>query len=235
LPADSWWLVQGGINDVLFLAGSWQGMTPGEAPFRSTLASLLPAAELPPVDDGPGAEARAGAAYMRRLADRLADAVQEQALDKGIRRVILLNMPDLTHTPMIRRLLDSLGTAPGQPAGPLKAVFNSWIGAYNQQLAARFASELRVLLFDFQTWSDSLASRPTSLGFSNVSDALCPPSGVSPAGLRLFDLALCDTAALVVIPDWQGYAWADDLHPSPKAHEALARSILSAIAAKGWR
>jgi phospholipase/lecithinase/hemolysin len=232
---DGWWLVQGGINDILFLAGSWQGMTPNEAPFRSTLASLLPAADLPPADAGLEAQARAGAAYMRRLADRLAVAARELALDKGAQRVILLNMPDLTHTPMIRRVLNNQRMGPGQPAGALRAALSAWVDAYNQQLAARFASEPRVLLFDFHAWTADVANRPATLGFNNASDALCPPSSVGPGGLRLFDLARCDTTTLATIPGWQGYAWADDLHLSPRAHDALAHSILSALAAKGWR
>jgi phospholipase/lecithinase/hemolysin len=100
-----------------------------------------------------------------------------------------------------------------------------------------------VVLVDFYTsFNDQIAS-PAQYSLTNVKTPACPITGLGSDGLPTYTFATCTDVALSATPPagsdgtanwWKSYAFSDSFHPTPYAHDLLARRIMKSLADAGW-
>ncbi len=151
----------------------------------------------------------------------LAVLVKNQMVAKGARRVVVVNLPNVSLTPS--------SVAQGPAAQALTAAMTQ---AYNSQLAAGLHKQKSVLLVDAYTRSNDQAANPARYGFSNVDTPACSNSSpLNPiAGYSL----TCNTASTLTGMDVSRYAYADTVHPTPYAHGLLADLVRASMKKAGW-
>lgn len=245
-------LVDGGGNDAAALALAW--LRRGDdafATYAALLRTLLSASEVSAALTGgiPALEA-AGGSYMRAVADRMHDLLRARALGRGAQRVLLLNAPDIAHTPRVQALLDRYATSEGGGAQGAasrlhaQALLRSWVDTFNHRLASRAAGEPRIAIVDFRAALDAWVSQPSTFGLRNVSTPACPNSveglpDASPAQV----FAACTETALARSPppgntdgpDWhRRWLFADGFHPTPYGHELLHQAVMASMRRAGW-
>ena len=81
-----------------------------------------------------------------------------------------------------------------------EGLFNSWIQAFNAQLAARAAGDSRVVVVDFYTNFKEQVENPAQFGLTNAKNTACPPVGVGTDGLPVYNFATCTATALASDP-----------------------------------
>jgi phospholipase/lecithinase/hemolysin len=237
-------LIDGGGNDAADLVGAYLGAgsgTAGLAAYQDFLAQQLDTATIAallPQTNGP---ALAAGAYMQKLADTFVADITAHALNKGADRVAVLNMPDITLTPRFRAVLAGVAAQAGAPASAqLQGAIQQWIGAFNQQLKTRTASEKRIVVVDFFNEFTQQVAKPDSFGLTNATEAVCPVTGTDSSGLPSYTFPLCTNAALDALPGktanwWNNHMFSDGFHPTPFAHTLLAQSVMRSIDQAGWR
>jgi outer membrane lipase/esterase len=237
-------LIDGGGNDAADLVGAYLGAGSGPsglAAYQDFLAQQLDTATIAallPQTNGP---ALAAGAYMQKLADTFVADITAHALNKGADRVAVLNMPDITLTPRFRAVLAGVAAQAGAPASAqLQGAIQQWIGAFNQQLKTRTASEKRIVVVDFFNEFTQQVAKPDSFGLTNATEAVCPVTGTDSSGLPSYTFPLCTNAALDALPGktanwWNNHMFSDGFHPTPFAHTLLAQSVMRSIDQAGWR
>ncbi|KQW39901.1 SGNH/GDSL hydrolase family protein [Rhizobacter sp. Root404] len=245
-------VIDGGGNDAADLVGAFlNAPADGGAAYIALLGTVLPPATIgAAVSAGqPGLE-RVGATYLSALADNFHAAIQTHALDQGAQRIAVLNMPGITNTPRFRMVLDSIAAAYGGGAAGASArahalgVFDSWITAFNTELATKFAGNANVVVVDFHASFDDEVANPGLYALQNVATPACPITGVGSDGLPTYTFPTCTDAALSAVPPptgatggadwWKSYAFSDGFHPTPYGHDLLARYISRSLAQAGW-
>jgi outer membrane lipase/esterase len=245
-------LVDGGGNDAADLVGAFLNRrADGGAAYSTLLGSLLPkdvvGAQLA---GGQAGAANAGALYMTALADKMFDAVKTSALDKGAKKVVLLNMPGITNTPRFQATLDLValgnggGTAGATVRAQTEAVINSWVVAFNKQLAAKFAGNANVTLVDFYSNFNDQIANPAQYGLTNVKTPACPVAAIGADGLPVYNTPACTSTALSAQtppagsngkPDWwKTYAFSDGFHPTMHGYQLLTQLVTKNLATAGW-
>jgi phospholipase/lecithinase/hemolysin len=168
-------LIDGGGNDAADLAGAWLGATTpqGAQAFQALLSSVL-GAEATGVllSGGPNGAVLAGSTYMTALADRFADAIVVNAVEKGAQKVLVMNVPDIALTPRFSAVLAGVAAQAGSnQAATVKFVIQSWVDAFNTKLASRFASTTsagpKVAVLDFNGTFRAQVANPTNFGFTD--------------------------------------------------------------------
>jgi outer membrane lipase/esterase len=175
--------------------------------------------------------AAAGNAYMTALANTLFNDVKTRVLDKKATHVAILNMPDITITPLLQA---TLGTMPPNTASQIQALVRTWISTFNTQLKINIANDSRIALVDFYTDFQDQVSKPTDYGLVNVTTPVC--TVVKSADLGNFP---CFSTELDELPGktpgwWKAHAFSDGFHPTPFGHSLLAASVSRALARAGW-
>jgi outer membrane lipase/esterase len=244
-------VIDGGGNDAANLVGAYlrAGSDKGAA-YVAVLGTLLTPAQVGAAAAGGAAGlAGGGAEYMKALANSMADLVQKSAIDRGAKRIALLNMPGITNTPRFQAVLGGVaaasggGTAGATARAQAEGLFKSWIGAYNAQLASRFANSSEVLIVDFYKFFEDAVTTPAVAGFTNVKDTACPVVGLGSDGLPTYDFATCTEANLAAKPpagatggaDWyKTWLFSDGFHPTPFAHQVFSGTLIDAIKGRGW-
>lgn len=232
LKADEMLLVDGGGNDVADLVTAY--LTAGAPPagdggvaYAGLLGELLTPAEVGANLANPLA---AGTLYMTRLADLLADTLDQHALQRGARRVVVVNVPDVTVTP---RFLGTLQFIAAQgPTGPataaaVKGLAGAWVKAFNDRIHARLGKKPQVVIVDFNRLLTQWVTTPAAFGLTNVTTPACPGP-----------IATCTTASLNALygnESWRSYVFSDNFHGTPKTNELVADAVLDAVMAKGPR
>lgn len=246
-------LVDGGGNDAADLVGAYLNVPrDGGAAYGGLLGTLLPAATVgAQLGAGAPGAANAGGLYMVALADKMYDAVKTDALDKGARKVVVLNMPGINNTPRFQGALDLValgsggGTAGATARGQTEAVIKGWIEAFNKQLATRFAGNSSVVLVDFYTDFNNQIATPAQYGLTNVKTPACPVQGISPTdGLPVYDAATCTSTSLSAQTPptgasgganwWRTYGFSDGFHPTMYGYQLLAQLVTKNLAVAGW-
>jgi outer membrane lipase/esterase len=242
-------LIDGGGNDAAALVGAYlRAATDGGVAYLGVLGTVLTPAQVAAAAGGGAAGlATAGGTYMQALADRFADQLRDGALNRGARRIALLNMPGITNTPRFQAVLDGIaaasggGTAGATARAQSEALFKGWVEAFNARLAARFAGNSAVVVIDFyKAFNDQIAS-PAQYGLSNVRGTACPITGVGSDGLPSYSFPTCTDTALSAAPPpgagagwWRSYAFSDGFHPTPYGHQLLSQLIALELARAGW-
>ncbi len=173
--------------------------------------------------------AAAGNAYMTALANTLFNDVKTKVLDKKATHVAILNMPDITITPLLQA---TLGTLPPATASGVQALVRTWITTFNTQLKTNIANDSRIALVDFYTDFQDEVSKPADYGLANATTPVCTAA----KALGNFP---CFSAELDAIPGktpgwWKTHAFSDGFHPTPFGHSLLAASVTRALARAGW-
>ncbi len=240
-------LVDGGGNDAADLVGAYlkagQGM-PGD--FVGLVGSLGVTVAAP----NAAGLAQAGTSYMQALADKFYNDIKVQALDKGARKVAVLNMPGITNTPRFQDTLNliALGSGGGATGAAARAqseaLFKSWVEAFNARLLSKFAGESRVLVVDFYSNFNDQIANPAQYGLTNVKTPACPSTGTGTDGLPEYSAPTCTADSLTATPPpagatgganwWKTYAFSDGFHPTIYGYQLLGQLVAKELAVKGW-
>lgn len=224
-------LLVGGGNDAADLLGAYikadsdQGLV-----YSLLLSELLSSSEvLKAVTRGREGRMAAGHLHMQALANRLVDHIKPDALDKGAKRVVVLNMPDVSRSPRFAALL-----ATRSDAATLSRLTSAWVSSYNRQLQTRLTAYAdRVLVVDFFALLNAWLDQPSAYGLSDTRNPACPVTGTDSIGLPKYNLAQCSAASLPA--GWEGHVFSDGFHGTPRINRLLAEAVLHAMQVKGWR
>ena len=222
-------LVVGGGNDAADLLGAYikadsdQGLV-----FSLLLSELLSSSEvLKAMTRGREGRMAAGHLHMQALANRLVDHIKSDALDKGAKRVVVLNMPDVSRSPRFGALLTNRSDA-----ATLSRLTSAWVSSYNRQLQTRLTAYAdRVLVVDFFALLNAWLDQPGAYGLSDTRTPACPVTGTDSIGLPKYNLAQCAAASLPA--DWEGHVFSDGFHGTPRINRLLAEAVLYAMHTKG--
>ncbi|MFO1265822.1 MAG: phospholipase [Rubrivivax sp.] len=246
-------LIDGGGNDAAALVGAYLKAQPapagdGGASYLALLGTQLTTAQDAAAAGGAAGLAGAGATYMQALADTFYNMIKTGALDKGAKRVLVLNIPGITNTPRFQMVLDSIaaanggGTAGATARGQSEALFKGWVEAFNGQLATRFAGDSRVAIADVYTNFNDQVANPAQYGLTDVRHTACPATGVGSDGLPTYTFSTCTNAALAAAPpagttnpDWfRTWLFSDGFHPSGYEHQLIAQLLARSLTQAGW-
>lgn len=234
-------LIDGGGNDAADLVGAYlAAATDGGLTLQGALAQLLSAEEMTAAFTQDPTGAVAVGAYMQKLAITFYNSIKTNALDNGAKRVLVLNMADITLTPRFKAVLVGVAMQTSQAqADALQAGIRQWIGAFNTTLAASFASDSRVAITDFYADLNDQAANFADYSLDNVTMPACPVVGLDSSGLPAYDFPTCTDAALNAQAGksagwWNSYAFSDGFHPTPYGHHLLSASVARSLARAGW-
>lgn len=177
----------------------------------------------------------AGVSYMQRLADKFYNEnIKPYVLDMGAKRVAVLNIPDITITPLFQSQIS--GLPPADAAGS-QALIRALISEFNKRLKANIGTDSRIALVDFYSDFQDEVANYASYGLSNVTNAACTYDYGDPFNYFPCASTLLDTTFLPAgkTPGWwKKYAFSDGFHPTPYGHTLLAASVSRALARAGW-
>jgi phospholipase/lecithinase/hemolysin len=245
-------LVDGGGNDAADLTGAFLGIpTDKGVAFAALVSSLVPSATVSAqLATGTTGAVNLGGLYMTALADKMYDAVKTSALDRGARKVLVLNMPAITNTPRFLDTLDLValanggGTAGATARAQTDAVIRGWVVAFNKQLATRFAGNANTTVVDFYTFFNDQAANPAKYGLTNVRTPACPVQSIGADGLAVYNAATCTSTSLSATTPpagatgganwWRTYAFSDGFHPTILGYQLLADQVSISLKAAGW-
>lgn len=152
---------------------------------------------------------------MVTAATTLAAYVKDRMVAKGAKYVVVVNLPDVSLTPMANK----------DPTS--KPLILAMTSAFNDTLTAGLAGTAGVIIVDaFRNLQDEVA-HPEQYGLSNVKDVACDLAKVN--GSSLF----CSAATLVA-GDPSRYLFADDVHPTPYGHKLQSQLVSRDLAKAGW-
>lgn len=236
-------IIDGGGNDTADLVGAYlKAATDSGATYGALLGTLLTQSQITTALTGGAATTAAiGGTYMTALADKFYASIKTNVLDKGATHVVVMNIPDITFTPKFQMVLDGIGAARGAAArAQSQALFQSWITAYNTQLASKLAGNDGVIVIDFYKAFQDQVATPAQFGLTNVKDPVCPSSGAGSDGLPAYSFPACTDTALAAVAGkpsadwWKSYGFSDSFHPTPYGHQLTQQLIAKSLATKGW-
>lgn len=241
-------LIDGGGNDAADLAGAWLGATSEEGlpKFKALLSSVLgdDATSGINVSNAQTLGALLAGSYMTTLADKFADAIITHAVEKGAKKVLVMNLPDIALTPRFSAVLAGVAAQAGaQQANAVKGAIQSWVDAFNAQLTKRFAATTSaasvVAVLDFNTTFRNQVANPDEYGFSNGTATACTAKPTpDSSGLPDYDFLVCTPTELSKVREpanwWQTYLFSDGFHPTPLAHQKAGDLALDVMTQRGW-
>ena len=246
-------VIDGGANDMADLVGAYLAATTpdGLASFTSKLSTVLPATTVAAlVTAAPTAATlnTAALAYAQALAQVMVQTVNDKILARGVRKVVVINVVDISATPVFGGVMASLGAAPGSAQrNAVQTSIQTWTNAYNTALARGLSSN-NVLVVDLNSQFTQFLAQPAKYGLTNTTTPACPKvaGGLDAYGLpslsQLPTVLACNSSNLSAnIPLgetsstwWQSYAFADDLHPTPALHALIGSFVLQQMVRVGW-
>lgn len=247
-------IIDGGANDAADVIGALIAAAKGNSqPLNAMVAwldSKAPGTSAALMTQAGGDATKfaglAAGAYLQTLAKTLAGSIAQNVVAKGATRVAVLNVPAITKTPRFQMVLASIAQAAGggaqgaAVAAAQEASFDALVQVFNNQLAASLAGQSQVALVDFYTEFKNQISNPAQYDFDNVTDPVCPITGVDGSGLPTYTFPTCTAAALSAMPGkpspswWQHHVFADSFHPTPYGHQQMSQLVSRSLAQKGW-
>jgi outer membrane lipase/esterase len=248
-------LIDGGGNDAADVIGLYLSIATGGATavnqYATALKTVLPAADVDSRLSTAQGLADLGGLYMKALATRFYDQIKANALDKGAKYVAVLNVPSVVLTPRFQAVLAGIsaanggGTAGTTAAATASALFDSWVSAFNTELAAKVGVNANLLLVDVNASFKDQVARPLVYGLSNAKDASCPVVGTGTDGLPTYSFPTCTATALSQQTPptgatggsswWTSYLFSDGFHPSPVGHQLTYQQIRSVLFNNSWQ
>jgi phospholipase/lecithinase/hemolysin len=230
-------LVDGGANDASDLAAAYLGSVGsrrGTVAFLAFLARRVEVGDLLDTIRGDDSLERSANLYMEEAADALADAIGTNALERGVPRVAVLNLPDLTITPRFSSAFERLVQEEGaDDANAARDAVRRAIDAFNARLQGRLGNDPRVVLVDLRSAVADHIARAADFGLADALHAACPVTGANSIGLPEWTLQTCTSTALdAAVPAWRTWAFSDGFHPTPLGHRLLADTVNRALTAR---
>lgn len=152
---------------------------------------------------------------MGQAGAELAAYVKAMVLANGAERVVVVNLPDVSKTP--------LGLASDADS---QALILTMVQTFNAQLASGLAGEAKVLLVDAFSVDQDQAANPAPYGLTNVTTPSC--------NAELVASSLLCTRATLSAGASETDKYADSVHPTPYGHWLLARLVAKDMVTKGW-
>lgn len=209
--------------------------------------------------------ASSGTDYAAKLADKQIAAI-ETALTAATStpRVLVFNMLDITKTPKFKATLAQLTLAYGSAtANGIQALVQSWVTAYNAELAAKVAASTyasRMAVFDLYANFNAELASPASYGLStDTTNTVCDQTYIystdathlysaiasssygstslnTPAVVAACTNANASTLGLNVSDTIGGTTllFSDNFHPTPYGHALLALAVQTRLAELAW-
>ena len=255
LTANDVVLVEGGGNDIADLTTAYLGITQtaaGVGNFVALISTLLPPATVGAIlGTTPTATSfgNAAGAYAQAVGKSMAAAIKTKVLAKGVNKVIVVNLVDITVTPRFMAVLAGVEAAGGSAQkAAVQGAVRAWTIAYNTALAADLAGT-NVQLFDFYGEGTKILTNPAQFDLTNITTPACPKvaggldtltgqaSLVMPATVAACNSALM--SANIPVGEtradwWTRYAYSDNFHPTPALHKLIAQAINLQLAKAGW-
>ncbi len=167
-----------------------------------------------------GAARQAALAGMAQAATELVAAVNTQILAKGAKYVAVVNLPDVSQTPL----------AYGYDVAT-RGFINQLVTTFNSTLSAGLAGKPGVIIVDAYTQGRDQVANPAQYGLGNTAVPACnPASPINPGGGSL----TCTTGSLVA-GDSSKYLFADDVHLTPFGNQLLAQFVTKNLVTAGWQ
>lgn len=156
--------------------------------------------------------------------------IHNLVLTQGATHVVVLNVPDVSLTPMSLAL-----------GASTQALVRQMTVAYNTALAAGLTgTDATVAQVDLYTQSQAQYADPEKFGLTNVTTPACDLTDsrgqtTTPALLlaAVPTSLLCSTAT-TLDTDVTHYQYADTVHPTPYANELIAKAVEAVLTSKGW-
>jgi len=153
-----------------------------------------------------------------QASNELVAHIKNHIIGHGAKRIIVLNIGDIRHTPLGVKLPLSFQTK-----------INDMIVAFNNRLVSGLADVSdTVLLLDIYSEGQLWAQNPAAYGISNTTSTACY------LDLLPYPSALLCTASTLVAEDTSGYFFADLVHPAPKGHQVIADFVQRKLKEHGW-
>lgn len=219
--------VNGGGNDFFMQLGAVGAAAGGGAAAvgAGTIAGW-PDATLTAVGAGGAAAVNAASSAavtaMGQAGAELASYVKLLVVGKGALYVVVRNLGDLNSTPMGASF--DAGT---------KQLSTAMTTTFNAQLKQGLAGVAGVIYFDDYTRGQAIVANPSGSGYSNIAGAACGLNAFSAPGELIGSSIVC-TAATLIPGDTSKYAFVDQVHPTPYAHQDAARHAVTLMREAGW-
>jgi phospholipase/lecithinase/hemolysin len=172
----------------------------------------------------PQAQAIGGAVTaMTTAADELAADINNNIIGKGAAHVVVINLPDISLTPM--------GVASGASG---QALITQLVQSFNAELATKVAASSSLLYVDFFTASQSQFSNPAQYGLTDAATPVCTTSSSLVCTKATLIAAVAPSASGAAATVANGYFFADAVHPTPYGYKLIAQLIGEQLALQGW-
>ncbi|HYF20202.1 MAG TPA: SGNH/GDSL hydrolase family protein, partial [Ramlibacter sp.] len=165
------------------------------------------------------AAAQAAVTGMGQAGAELATLVKTQILAKGAKYVVVLNLPDVSQTPM----------AAAQSADT-RALILQMVTAFNTQLANGLSGS-GVVLVDAFTQGRNQVANPGQYLLANVTTPACSTTS---AANPLQGNSLTCTVNSTIAGDTSRFLYADSVHPTPYGNELLGNFVTGHLTQVGW-
>jgi len=176
-------------------------------------------ANLAAVSGGAATPAQAVQA-MGQAGAELAAYVKASIVGNGATRVVVINLPDVSQTP----LAYATDTA-------TQGLINTMVTTFNAQLHAGLAGTAGVLEVDAYTQGRDQNAQPDKYALTNVTTPACD---LAKLGATLFASSLVCSGATLIPGDVSHYEFADTVHPTPFGYSLLARYVAEQMISAGW-
>ena len=173
------------------------------------------------------------ATAMATAATELSASVKDM-LNKGAKRIVVTNLPDVSLTPYA---LSTVTVTAGVTDNSTQRLILAMTQAFNDKLKADLTGVPGVLFVDVFTENQRQVANPEQFGLKNVKDTACNLN----YGFNAFATqGNADGSSLVCTPlnliagDTSRYLFADSVHPTPYGHKLLSQLITKELVLAGW-
>lgn len=190
----------------------------------AAIAGWAPAVQTSVAAGGPAAVSAAATAAVQGMAQagtELAGYVKTLVVAKGAKYVAVVNLPDVSQTPLAASLDAST-----------KGLLNTMVTTFNSALQAGLAGTSGVIVVDAYTQNRDQTANPALYGITNTTMPACSATS---AANPLQGSSITCTAASTVAGDTSKYVFADVIHPTPYGYQLLAQFVSLKLVAAGWQ
>lgn len=149
----------------------------------------------------------------------------ENLIASGARNILMLNVPDLSRSP---KFSDELGLETPADRDALKAnviALNLRLATLRDTLQAKYGSSLRIKLFDTRTKVEDMLNNPGAYGVTNTTQSCLDINDSDSINYAQTH------ATRAGCTDADAYLFWDLLHPTTRAHKAIADAVIPFVRA----
>lgn len=164
-------------------------------------------------------------AALAQAGTELAALVKSQIVAKGAKRVLVMNLPNISRTPA------TVGAEQAMPGS--QQLVDAMTTTFNAALKAGLDGTAEVVQIDFYAENTAHFQTPAAFGLSNTGTPACV--NTFPGAPEFLAPSLtCTTATTLPGVDVSRYLFADTVHPTPYGHTLIRDMVLDALKDKGW-